>query len=42
MEDHDLPNRVARSDKIYNKLLLDRKELIKKVPNASDIAMSEY
>jgi hypothetical protein len=29
LEDHDLPNRLARSDRIYNKLLLDRKELIK-------------
>lgn len=34
LEDNDLPNRLARSDKIYNKLLLDRKELIKKVPLA--------
>ncbi|KAJ7626688.1 hypothetical protein DFH06DRAFT_1443784 [Mycena polygramma] len=40
MEDHDLPNRVARSDKIYNKLLLDRKELIKKFgPTPNDVAV---
>ncbi|KAF7365296.1 hypothetical protein MVEN_00401400 [Mycena venus] len=40
IEDHDLPNRLARSDKIYNKLLLDRKELIKKFgPTPNDVAL---
>ncbi|KAJ7935562.1 methyltransferase domain-containing protein [Mycena leptocephala] len=40
LEDHDLPNRLARSDRIYNKLLLDRKELIKKFgPTPNDVAL---
>ncbi|KAJ7179936.1 methyltransferase domain-containing protein [Mycena crocata] len=38
--DQDLPQRVARSDRIYNKLLLDRKELIKKFgPTPNDVAL---
>jgi hypothetical protein len=40
LEDRDLPNRIARSDRIYNKLLLDRKELIKKFgPTPNDVAL---
>ncbi|KAJ7212193.1 methyltransferase domain-containing protein [Mycena pura] len=40
VEDHDLPNRIARSDRIYDKLLLDRKELVKKFgPTPNDVAL---
>jgi len=40
LEDRDLPSRVARSDRIYNKLLLDRKDLIKKFgPTPNDVAL---
>ncbi|KAJ7505397.1 methyltransferase domain-containing protein [Mycena galericulata] len=40
LEDHDLPNRVARSERIYNKLLLDRKDLIQKFgPTPADVAL---
>ncbi|KAJ7366777.1 methyltransferase domain-containing protein [Mycena albidolilacea] len=40
IQDDDLPNRLARSDKIYEKLLLDRKELIKKFgPTPNDVAL---
>jgi len=38
--DADLPNRVARADSIYQKLLLDRKDLIKKFgPTPNDVAL---
>ncbi|KAJ7175784.1 methyltransferase domain-containing protein [Mycena filopes] len=38
IEDHDLPNRLARSERIYSKLLLDRKELITKFgPTPNDV-----
>jgi hypothetical protein len=37
---HDLPSRLARSARIYNKLLVDRKKLIKKFgPTPKDIAL---